>query len=34
MQLSLEPADEKNRVPTMPSDRKFNEKFVIQGYFT
>lgn len=33
MQLSLEPADAINLVPTMPSDRKFNEKSVIQGYF-
>ena len=33
MQLSPEPADAIEHVPSMPSNRKFNEKSVIQGYF-
>ena len=33
MQLSLEPADAINHVPTMPSNREFNENFVIRGHF-
>ena len=33
MQLSPEPADATCRVPTMPSDRKFNENSVTEGYF-
>lgn len=33
MQLSLEPADEINLAPTMPSDREFNENSVTKGYY-
>ena len=33
MQLSPEPADAINHVPTMPSDREFNENSVTKGYY-
>ena len=33
MKLSLEPVDAIKRIPTIPSDRKFNEKSVTRGYF-
>ena len=33
MQLSLEPVDAINHVTTMPSNREFNENFVIRGHF-
>lgn len=33
MRPSLGPADATGRAPAMPSDRKFNEKSVIRGYF-
>ena len=32
MQLSLEPADAIICIPLMPSNRKFNEKIVTEGY--